>query len=99
MKFTATHKKYNNFQPCSPQGKAHEAATIESNPECFYVAQYFVSGAKLYRKTPKLVIGVVNQSVKGGKWEQVNLGRRDSIESFLARAGAVQSDFKGAPKV
>lgn len=99
MKFTATHKKPNNFQPTSVQGIAHEAATIESNPECFYVAQYFVSGGNLYRKTPKLTIGVINQSVKGGKWEQVKIDRRDTIDSFLSRINAVKSEFKGEPKL
>jgi hypothetical protein len=98
MKYTATFKKFNNLASGSSQHIAHDVATIESNPEFFYQAQFLVANGSLWRKTPKLTTGVVNQRTIGGKWELVKIASADSIEGYLARVGAVVADFKGGPK-
>jgi hypothetical protein len=98
MKCTATLKKYNNFMTGSPQHAAHKAATLESNPECFYTAQFVVVGETLWKKTPKLTTGVINQRTVGGKWELCKLASADAIIAFLERIGAVAADFRGGPR-
>ena len=98
MKCTAILKKYNNFMHGSPQHAAHEAATYQSNPELFYQAQFVVVGETLWKKTPKLTTGVINQRTIGGKWEFCKLASADAIDSYLDRIGAVASDFRGGPR-
>ena len=98
MKCTAVLKKYNNFAHGTPQHAAHEAATYQSNPELFYQAQFVVGGETLWKKTPKLTTGVINQRTIGGKWELCKLASADAIDAYLDRIGAVAADFRGGPR-
>jgi hypothetical protein len=98
MKYTAILKKYNNYMDGSPQNAAHKAATPERNPECFYTAHFVAVGKTLWKKTPKLTTGVINQRTVGGKWELCKLASADAINAYLERIGAVAAEFRGGPR-
>lgn len=102
MKYTVIRKKPCNFQACTAQRAAWDAATPDANPDYFMIGQCVVAGDSAYIKWPKHYVGVQNMRSAGGKWEKVQgaiVSHYGGISGWLEHVGAVPADFKGGPKL
>ncbi|MDX1475909.1 MAG: hypothetical protein R3309_17175 [Reinekea sp.] len=85
--------------PINFHSTSRQASELRESPRQLTVKVVITDDGLVFVNTEKHKVGVINQRTAGGKWIERKPSRYESLEQYMEKIGAVESSFRGSPRV